>query len=93
MIKKLHVGETYTLREEFAPYGYLVANEIQFTIEDTAEIQKVQMTDEVPVAKLIVNKKGEFLDSVTLIDKMKGFVEHIFNYVTGRIRYPSLSVK
>ena len=48
-------------------------NEIQFTIEDTAEIQKVQMTDEVPVAKLIVNKKGEFLDSVTLIDKMKGF--------------------
>ena len=36
VIKKLHVGETYTLREEFAPYGYLVANEIQFTIEDTA---------------------------------------------------------
>lgn len=68
-----------------APYGYLVANEIQFTIEDTAEIQKVQMTDEVPVAKLIVNKKGEFLDSVTLIDKMKGFVEHIFNYVTGNL--------
>ncbi len=85
VIKKLHVGETYTLREEFAPYGYLVANEIQFTIEDTAEIQKVQMTDEVPVAKLIVNKKGEFLDSVTLIDKMKGFVEHIFNYVTGSL--------
>lgn len=57
VIKYLHVGETYTLREELAPYGYLVANEIQFTIEDTAEVQKVQMTDEVPIAKLIVNKK------------------------------------
>lgn len=85
VIKNLHVGETYTLREEFAPYGYLVANEIQFTIDDTAEVQKVQMTDEVPVAKLIVNKKGEFLDSVTLIDKVKGMVEHIFNYVTGSL--------
>ena len=85
VIKYLHVGETYTLREELAPYGYLVANEIQFTIEDTAEVQKVQMTDEVPIAKLIVNKKGEFLDSVTLVDKVKGFVEHIFNYVTGNL--------
>lgn len=85
VIKRLHAGESYTLREEFAPYGYLVANEIQFTIEDTAEVQKVEMTDEVPVAKLIVNKKGEFLDSVTLVDKIKGFVEHIFNYVTGSL--------
>ena len=25
VIKKLVVGETYTLREEFAPYGYLKA--------------------------------------------------------------------
>ena len=85
VIKRLHVGETYTLREEFAPYGYLVANEIQFTIDDTAEVQKVEMTDEVPVAKLIINKKGEFLDSVTLVDKVKGLVEHIFNYVTGNL--------
>ena len=27
MIKKLVVGETYTLREEFAPYGYLKATD------------------------------------------------------------------
>lgn len=85
VIKYLHVGETYTLREELAPYGYLVANEIQFTINDTAEVQPVEMTDEVPVAKLVVNKKGEFLDSVTLLDRMKGIVEHLFNYVTGNL--------
>lgn len=83
VIKYLKAGETYILREEFAPYGYLVANDIQFTVEDTAEIQKVEMKDEVPVGKLIVNKKGEFLDSVTLLDKAKGIVEHVFNYITG----------
>ena len=33
----------------------------------------------------IINKKGEFLDSVTLADKVKGVVEHIFNYVTGKL--------
>ena len=34
VIKRLVVGETYTLREEFAPYGYLKATDIQFTVED-----------------------------------------------------------
>ena len=85
VIKRLTVGETYTLREEFAPYGYLVANDITFTIEDTAEIQKVEMKDEVPVAELIQNKKGEFLDEVSLVDQIKGVVEHIFHYITGSL--------
>ena len=85
VIKRLTVGETYTLREEFAPYGYLVANDITFTIEDTAEIQKVEMKDEVPVAELILNKKGEFLDEVSLVDQIKGVVEHIFHYITGSL--------
>ena len=45
VIKKLVVGETYTLREEFAPYGYLKATDIQFTVEDTENIQSVVMQD------------------------------------------------
>ena len=92
VIKYLVVGETYVLREEFAPYGYLVANEIEFTIEDTADVQAVEMKDEVPVGKLIVNKKGEFLDSVSLLDKAKGIVEHLFNYVTGSLTEVSFEV-
>lgn len=36
----------YTLKETFAPYGYLIANEVAFTVEETGEIQKVSMTDE-----------------------------------------------
>ena len=56
---------TYTLHEEFAPHGYLVANDVTFTVKDTREVQKVEMKDEVPVGEFIINKKGEFLDSVT----------------------------
>ena len=85
VIKYLKAGETYTLHEEFAPHGYLVANDVTFTVKDTADVQKVEMKDEVPVGQLIINKKGEFLNSVTLIDKVKGVVEHIFNYITGNL--------
>ena len=42
----LPIGE-YTLREETAPDGYLVAEDVKFTVKDTGEIQKVVMKDEV----------------------------------------------
>ena len=35
----------YTLREETAPSGYLVAEDVEFEIKDTAEIQTVTMKD------------------------------------------------
>jgi len=85
VIKRLTVGEEYTLREEMAPYGYLKATDVKFTLEDTAEIQKVEMKDEVPTGLLIINKNGEFLDKVTLLDHVKGSVEHLFEYVTGSL--------
>lgn len=85
VIKRLQVGKTYILREELASYGYLRATDVEFTISDTAEVQKVKMEDEVPVARLLVNKKGEFLDSVSLLDNAKGMIEHLFNYVTGNL--------
>lgn len=85
VIKRLQVRKTYILREELAPYGYLRATDVEFTISDTAEVQKVKMEDEVPVARLLVNKKGEFLDSVSLLDNAKGMIEHLFNYVTGNL--------
>ena len=85
IIQYLTVGETYTLREEYAPYGYLKATDVTFTVQDTAEIQKVEMKDEVPTALLIVTKKGEFLDKVTVGTTAKGYMEHIFEYVTGSL--------
>ena len=85
VIKRLVVGETYTLHEDFAPYGYLKATDVTFTIKDTAEVQKVEMKDEVPKGLLIINKKGEFLEKITLLDNVKGTVEHFFEYITGNL--------
>lgn len=85
VIKRLAVGETYILHEEFAPYGYLKATDVTFTIKDTAEVQKVEMKDEVPKGLLIINKKGEFLEKITLLDNVKGTVEHFFEYITGNL--------
>ena len=45
-IEMLPIGE-YTLREESAPEGYLVAEDVKFEVKDTGEIQKVVMKDEV----------------------------------------------
>ena len=86
LIERLTVGETYTLREELAPYGYLKAEEITFTVEDTAQIQKVEMKDDVPTGTLIINKKGEFLEDVTLADTIGGWISHLFEYITGALK-------
>ena len=85
VIKYLTVGKTYTLRESLAPLGYLKTTDVEFTVQDTAKVQKVEMKDDVPKALLIVNKKGEFLDKITLLDNVKGVVEHLFEYITGSL--------
>ena len=92
VIKRLVAGETYTLREEFAPYGYLKATDITFTVEDNGDVQKVEMKDEVPTGLLIINKKGKFLDKVTLLDNAKGTVEHLFEYITGSLTEVTFNV-
>ena len=46
-IEGLTVGKEYTLKEEIAPDGYVIATEIKFKVEDTNEIQKVKMIDKV----------------------------------------------
>lgn len=67
LLKGLTVGETYTLREDLAPLGYAKASDIKFTIENTGDVQKVQMKDEetvVNVSKL--TKDGKYLSGATL---------------------------
>ena len=46
-IEGLVVGKEYTLKEETAPNGFVVATEIKFKVENTTEIQKVTMIDKV----------------------------------------------
>lgn len=78
MIKRLTVGETYILREEYAPYGYLKASDVTFKVEDTKEIQSVVMKDEVPTGTILINKDGEFVTGKTLV---KGLLYNlVFDY-------------
>ena len=86
LIERLTAGETYTLREEMAPYGYLMAEEVSFTVDDTAEIQKVEMKDAVPTGTLIINKKGEFLEKVSALDSIGGWMKHLFEYLSGSLK-------
>lgn len=44
-IHAMPAGE-YTLVEESAPYGYMIAEKMDFTVKETGEIQKVKMSDE-----------------------------------------------
>ena len=84
---KISVKKTdLTTGVELAPYGYLKAEEITFTVEDTAQIQKVEMKDDVPTGTLIINKKGEFLEDVTLADTIGGWISHLFEYITGALK-------
>ncbi len=66
-IKGLIVNETYTLIEKFAPKGYAYSEDVDFTIDDTYEVQKVTMTDDVTKINVEkVNKSGKQLAGAKL---------------------------
>lgn len=44
-IKGLIEGESYTLYEDYAPDGYVISNEVTFTVTTEKETQKVVMID------------------------------------------------
>lgn len=81
-IRKLVVGETYTLIEDLAPAGYLVTNEVKFVVKGTKEVQKVEIKDEVPTGNLEVIKKGEALQSVKPVQEPNFHHEFTYNVVT-----------
>ena len=86
IIKRLQAGEMYILRETFAPYGYLKAEEVEFTISDTEKVQKVEMKDEVPTGRILISKKGEFLNEVTWNDMVAGAMESVWDYLNGSLK-------
>lgn len=62
-INGLVAGKTYVLHEEAAPDGYLVATDVEFTVKDSGEVQKVIMKDEYKPA---VVKTGDDIDIYTI---------------------------
>ena len=55
VIKELVVGKEYTMTETKPADGYATAESITFTVENTAEIQKVEMKDD--VTKVLISKQ------------------------------------
>ncbi len=67
-IKKLVVGQTYTLIEVEVPEGYVTAEPVEFTVKDTQEIQTITMKDdgtELEVAKVDA-ETGDYVAGATL---------------------------
>lgn len=64
IMKGLEVGKTYIMREISSPYGFAIAQDIEFTIQDTSEVQKVEMKDEVVFGQLEWNKTGDIFMAV-----------------------------
>lgn len=54
VIKELVVGKSYTLTETKPADGYVTAESITFTVENTAEVQKHIMEDD--VTKVLISK-------------------------------------
>ena len=81
-IEGLTIGKEYTLKEEIAPDGYVVATSIKFTIKGTNEIQKVNMIDKI-VEMSKVDIAGEEIEGATIqvLDKGNKVVDE---WVSGK---------
>ena len=64
-INGLVEGESYTLYEDYAPDGYVISNEITFTVTTEKETQKVVMIDKT-VEVLKTDKDGNAIEGATL---------------------------
>ena len=78
-IEGLAIDRQFTLREEISPEGFVKATDVQFTVENTNEIQKVEMIDkivtmtkkdiageEIEGAELkVIDEQGNIVDSWT----------------------------
>lgn len=57
IVGKLIVGETYRLHEKSAPQGFKLADDIEFTVKNTAEIQTITMVDKAELGSVTLYKK------------------------------------
>lgn len=66
MIQGLEVQKTYVLKEIASPYGYAITKDIEFTIQDTGDVQKVKMYDDIVFGQLKWSKKGDRFDRTVI---------------------------
>lgn len=65
-IEGLTIGKEYTLKEEIAPEGYVIATSIKFTINASNEIQKVNMKDKIVVVTKTDMTNGNELEGAEM---------------------------
>lgn len=79
VIKELVVGKKYTMTETKPADGYVTAESIEFTVENTAEIQKHEMKDDVTkvqISKTDITGDKEIPGAkLTILDKDDQVVE------------------
>lgn len=80
--------DTYILHEEAAPNGYLLVSDVEFTVNETGEVQKVSMKDKRPVGQLMVKKTDSEnnapLEGVEFEIRNKVTKETVGKLVTGK---------
>jgi len=75
-IEGLEAGKTFKLVEEIAPNGYVIANEIEFTVSSTNEIQKVTMIDKiVEVQKIDIDGNPVENSTLQVLDKDMNIID------------------
>ena len=81
LIKGLTVGKEYTLKETIAPFGYMLSEkEIKFTVANTTETQKVEMTNDYTKVEILkvdetTGKALAGADFILTSEKTKNIVE------------------
>ena len=82
-IEGLLVGKKYILREQYAPDSFVQASDVEFTVENTNEIQKVTMIDKVvEISK--VDIAGEELEGATLVVTNKRTKNIVDKWTSGK---------
>ena len=71
IIKKLEVGKEYVLTEILPAEGYVTAESITFTVENTADVQKVEMKDDVTKVEI---SKVDMTDGSTEVEGAKLYI-------------------
>lgn len=84
LIKGLEVGKKYTLTEKFVANGYVTANDIEFTLDNTGKVQRVEMKDD--ISKVQISKvdmtTGEPVIGATL-QIIDGNGNVLYEWITG----------
>ena len=82
-IKGLDEGKTYILHEDYAPNGFVVSTEVEFTVTTDKETQKVEMIDKiVEISK--VDIAGDEIEGATLVVTNTKTKQIVDKWVSGK---------